>query len=356
MVQGGGAFTLAPGASRALTIRFAPTVAGDYSATLNVTHNGTNTPSPAAFSITGKGGSPNQTMALRAFDPQSTQYFVEANNDHETYGFVFGTNAYGDRAKAMGFSLPTGITSGTISQVQAWFIYKKAGLGERTYSLHVYDGSMLSGPAGQPLYSKTYRMADIAADDLFSTTSGPTTYTFDQPVAVGPSFYIVFDFGTYTAQEAVLVSLASTGEVNRRLPEVWEQWSTGAWANVSDAWTGNEGAPNTGRWGWYPWIEATVMTGINTPDEQPALSGLGQNAPNPFTDRTDITFTLAESEPVSLKVYDLMGREVATLVNETMAAGTHTAALRAEALPAGMYFYTLRTRTTSQSRQMMLVR
>ena len=359
VVSGGGAFTLAPGQSRSVTVRFAPTAAGDFSATLSITHNGTNTGSPVAVAVTGKGANPNQTVALRAFDPQGTQLFVAANGDHQTYGFVFGTNGYGDRSKAMGFSLPTGTTRGALSQVRAWFIYKKAGLGERTYTLHIYDGSMISGPSGQPLYSKTYRLADIAADDLFSTASGPTTYTFDQPVEVGPSFFVVFDFGTYTAQEAVMVSLSNTDEMSRRVPEVWEQWADGRWANVSDAWTGNQSAPGTGRRGWYPWVEATVTTGTGTPNspaEEVAETTLSQNTPNPFGTQTAVAFTLARAEHATLVVHDVLGREVARVVDAVLPAGHHTVPLSADALSSGTYFYTLRAGGYVQTRQMTVVR
>lgn len=356
---GGGAFTLGPGQAHAVTVRFAPVAAGEYSAALNITHDATNTPSPVVLAVTGRGASAVQTVTMRAFDPQETQFAVASNGDHATFGFVFGTNNYGDRSKAMGFSLPTGTSAGTLSQVRAWFIYKKAGLGDRPYTLHVYDGSMQSGPAGPPLYSKSYRLADIAADDLFSTVSGPTTFTFDAPVAVGPTFFVAFDFGAYTAQEAVMVSLASTDEIGRRLPEVWEQWQGGVWANVSDAWRGTQSAPGTGRGGWYPWIEATVTTGTGTPNdpaEQPAATTLAQNAPNPFAAQTEIAFTLAEAGPVRLVVHDVLGREVARLVDEVLPAGPHTATLRADGLSSGAYFYTLRSGQGAHTRQFVVVR
>lgn len=359
--SGGGTFTLGPGASRSVTIRFAPAAEGDYSATLNVTHNAVNTPSPATLAVTGKGASPNQTVTLRPFDPQGTQYFVRVNGDHETYGFVFGTNTYADRSKAMGFSLPTGTTRGELSQVRAWFIYKKAGLGERTYTLHVYDGSMLSGPSGQPLYSQTYRLADIAADDLFSTTSGPTTYTFDEPVDVGSTFFVVFDFGAYTAEEAVMVSLANTAEAGRRVPEVWEQWSDGRWANVSDAWNGTQGGAGTGRDGWYPWIEVTLATGGTPTSDEPGTAlpeafTLAQNFPNPFNPSTAIRFDLPAAAHVELTVYDGLGREVRRLVDAQLGAGTHHATFEAADLPSGVYFYRITAGAFTQTRRMVLLK
>jgi trimeric autotransporter adhesin len=358
VVQGGGAFSLGPGQSRQVTVRFAPTEEGDFAATLSVAHNGANTASPATLPVSGRGASPIQTVTLRPFDPTSTQFFVAAQGDPQTFGFVFGTNAYLDRAKALAFTLPTGTTQGELTQVRAWFVYKKAGLADRPFTLHVYDGSMIAGPSGPPLYSRTYQMADIAADDLLSTTSGPTTFAFDQPVAVGETFYVAFDFGAYTAQEAAMVSLSNTAAMGRRVAEAWEQWDDNRWANVSDAWTGNQGASGSGRDGWYPWIEATLTTNTGTPTDPegeatPTL--LAQNAPNPFRDETRIAFTLEEAGAVSLRLYDVLGREVAVLVDETLPAGAHTAALRADALPSGTYVYALQTGSARLTRQLTVV-
>ena len=66
---------------------------------------------------------------------------------------------------------------------------------------------------------------------------------------------------------------------------------------------------------------------------------LDQNYPNPFNPSTMITYSLAEDVKVNLKVYDVMGREVAQLINETQSAGTHHYNFDASALSSGIYFY-----------------
>jgi hypothetical protein len=68
---------------------------------------------------------------------------------------------------------------------------------------------------------------------------------------------------------------------------------------------------------------------------------LDQNYPNPFNPSTMITYSLAEDVKVSLKIYDVMGREVAQLINETQNAGTHYYNFDASALSSGIYFYKL---------------
>lgn len=83
---------------------------------------------------------------------------------------------------------------------------------------------------------------------------------------------------------------------------------------------------------------------------------LDQNYPNPFNPTTNIAFRLPENSDVSLKVYDMVGREVAVLIDEVMSSGQHSASFDASGLPSGVYFYRLETSTGSLSRKMTLIK
>ncbi len=83
---------------------------------------------------------------------------------------------------------------------------------------------------------------------------------------------------------------------------------------------------------------------------------LDQNYPNPFNPSTKITFSIKEAGFVSLKVYDLLGREVATLVNERRSAGIYDVTFNAGALGSGVYFYTLTSGGFSQTKKMLFVK
>jgi hypothetical protein len=84
---------------------------------------------------------------------------------------------------------------------------------------------------------------------------------------------------------------------------------------------------------------------------------LNQNYPNPFNPTTTIEFTLAEDGMTTLKVYDMLGKEVTTLVDEDLEAGVlHQATFNASRLSSGMYFYRLENGNQTQVRKLMLMK
>jgi|GEM_PF-2401499 len=88
----------------------------------------------------------------------------------------------------------------------------------------------------------------------------------------------------------------------------------------------------------------------------PAAFELKQNYPNPFNPVTSIQYSVARDQLVSLRVYDINGREVATLVNERKSAGVHRVEFEARELPSGVYFYQLRAGEFTATRKLMLLR
>jgi hypothetical protein len=97
-------------------------------------------------------------------------------------------------------------------------------------------------------------------------------------------------------------------------------------------------------------IAGNTPTGVAQSSALPFNFELQQNYPNPFNPSTNILFTLPSKSFVSLRVFDLLGRGVATLVSEEMSAGSYTKQWNAAALPSGIYFYRLQARQIS-SRQ-----
>ena len=88
----------------------------------------------------------------------------------------------------------------------------------------------------------------------------------------------------------------------------------------------------------------------------PSSIELKQNYPNPFNPSTVIEFGLNKMQQTKLVVYDLLGREIATLVNETLPAGSHRVAFDAGNISAGTYFYTLTAGNTVKTNKMILLK
>jgi len=107
---------------------------------------------------------------------------------------------------------------------------------------------------------------------------------------------------------------------------------------------------------WYLSGVTFQLTGVNDPITSPSKFELEQNYPNPFNPTTTIRFTIPEKSQVTLKVFDMLGREVSTLVNEVKDAGTHTVKFAGKDLPSGMYLYTLTAGNYTATKKMMLVK
>ena len=83
---------------------------------------------------------------------------------------------------------------------------------------------------------------------------------------------------------------------------------------------------------------------------------LEQNYPNPFNPSTTIKFTISDLRFTTLKVYDLLGREIATLVNEEKPVGSYEVKLDATSLPSGIYFYRLQAGSFVETKKMVLMK
>jgi photosystem II stability/assembly factor-like uncharacterized protein len=94
----------------------------------------------------------------------------------------------------------------------------------------------------------------------------------------------------------------------------------------------------------------------NMNDELPSEFKLAQNYPNPFNPSTKISYSIPNKSQVSLKVFDVLGNEVAELVNSAKPAGSYEVSLNAENLSSGIYFYTLSAGSVKETKKMMLVR
>jgi hypothetical protein len=100
----------------------------------------------------------------------------------------------------------------------------------------------------------------------------------------------------------------------------------------------------------------TVLVGIEKSTPRELSYGLSQNYPNPFNPTTIIKYAVPRSAEVQIKVYDVLGTKIKTLLNEHKQAGTYEVEFDAKNLPSGVYFYRLISENYSETKKMLLLR
>ncbi len=105
---------------------------------------------------------------------------------------------------------------------------------------------------------------------------------------------------------------------------------------------------NGSRYGTITTVDNSLTT--------PVFYEFSQNYPNPFNPKTELSFELADWTLVMLKVYDVLGREIVTLVNERKSPGKYTITWNAETSPSGVYFCLMQAGKFEEVRKMILLR
>jgi hypothetical protein len=123
---------------------------------------------------------------------------------------------------------------------------------------------------------------------------------------------------------------------------------------------GDPGTPEywviSGQLNGSPGADDAVSDVKNIPGVIPSGYNLKQNYPNPFNPETNISFSIPKRGFVQLKVYDLLGREAAILLNEERSAGEYSVLFNAKDLSSGIYYYSLTINNYSSVRKMILLK
>ncbi len=109
----------------------------------------------------------------------------------------------------------------------------------------------------------------------------------------------------------------------------------------------------TGFWHTY---NESLTTNVEDQLSIPTEYKLEQNYPNPFNPSTTIKFSLPEKSMVTLKIYNIVGEEVATLINKERDSGIHSADFDASRLSSGAYFYKIQAGSFNQVKKMLLLK
>jgi hypothetical protein len=145
----------------------------------------------------------------------------------------------------------------------------------------------------------------------------------------------------------------------------WAAVSTGTDVVLYRANTGNHAWPITGSlaqtdiaWNFLKTHSRTSAAGtiVRNTHETPQTFSLNQNYPNPFNPTTTILFSLSSGSFVSLKIFDLIGREVATIVSEELSIGNYSRQWSTNGMPSGIYFYRLQAGTYSATKKLIMLK
>jgi hypothetical protein len=163
---------------------------------------------------------------------------------------------------------------------------------------------------------------------------------------------LLFAYLSSTSATVYSKQIYATSDVGKTWIQVNDSVFSGA-SVTAMATTGKYLFAGTQMGGWRIPI-ADVITSVR--DNRPHVPSqyiLYQNYPNPFNPTTVIAYSLPAPAAVTLKVYDLLGREIKTLVNERQNAGQHSMTFDGSNYPSGVYFYRLQAGTYSQTKKLI---
>ena len=114
---------------------------------------------------------------------------------------------------------------------------------------------------------------------------------------------------------------------------------------------------HSGAWSFAPnyGVIVTTATGIGN-NSTPISFGLEQNFPNPFNPTTQISYNIDKKGLVTLRIYDVLGKEVSTLVNDNREPGNYIAVFNGDNFSSGIYYYKLNSGGKTEMKKMMLIK
>lgn len=213
------------------------------------------------------------------------------------------------------------------------------------------DASTITWAAGPDIpFTKagTSRPGGVGIGERFYFVTGETT-----PAPVQCDSIFVFNATTNSWLPEVLTGRGTSGTSSNYWDAVDAFVSTSGKVKLLIGGGSLTGATNPGL--YTVQVDPCIITNIGS-DEIPVNFSLSQNYPNPFNPVTKINFALPKSGMVTLKVYDVLGKEVATLVNEIKNAGTYSVDFNASTFSSGIYFYKIETNGFSSVKKMMLIK
>jgi bacillolysin len=209
---------------------------------------------------------------------------------------------------------------------------------------------------GNPSFSKasaTRFVFDlIDANTQSDMVMGADFFTGDFGPIVGPLAGV--GYPTYSG-DGSKIAYHNTVTVNQEIHEVIEQVGVNATGTGPNG-SASEYVLDATAPVWFVIGHRVTSVDQSSEGQLPASADLMQNYPNPFNPSTTISYQISDVRYLKLSVYDLLGREVAVLVDGQVPAGTHTVTWNAAGMASGVYFYRLTAGGTSVTKKMHLLK
>ena len=341
--------------------------------------------------ITNEGREPETNVPIR-FLINGTQvgYYLRSlpAGGIDTVDFTWIPHTAGDFDVAIASALSTDINRSNDSVKADVRVYSSPALpifcddfsgGTSNWTI-TNDGGTCVWQAYSPPYPNVYSLPATSsgavlsadADECGSGTTLLSTVTIIENVDCSSfeNVYLEFDndWNAIDEQDSALVEVSYDGGTN------WSSviaWSGTDVRNTQERYTipNADVNPNvrirfrTVQPGWDWWwaidnvcIKGFPLTGLVQNSKIPNKYALMQNYPNPFNPTTKIKFDLPKSTQAKLIIYDILGREVTTLVNEKLSAGSYEVEWSAGSYPSGVYFYRFETNDYSNVKKMLLIK
>jgi hypothetical protein len=204
----------------------------------------------------------------------------------------------------------------------------------------IYKMFMAGGPAEAGGYNVAGRFGEMVLVDTFS---------FQHPLAMN-ELTQAFSLPFPTPQDTIY------WEFGYKALETSPEWDTIYSCGLSLVW---DSIPDFhDRWNFGPKFPVRVLSPTNISEESklPLEFVLFQNYPNPFNPSTKIEYSILQNEFIKIKIFDVLGNEIVTLVSEEKSAGRHVVEFSAPELPSGIYYYSLEATGYSETKKMLLLK
>jgi hypothetical protein len=230
-------------------------------------------------------------------------------------------------------------------------------------------------------------LKNVSSTELILTGAAFTNgveYTFPQSTVAAGSFVVIASnaekfnelygfapFGEYSGkldnggERVTFVSASGDTILNFKYDDTspWPVEADGLGYTLVSKSRNGDGDPDTSAY----WVISSQLKGSPGADDAvsdvkqttgiiPSEYSLMQNYPNPFNPSTNITFRIPQSGNVELKIFDGLGREAATLVNEEKSAGEYTVQFNAAGLASGVYYYRLKANGFTSTKKIVLIK